>query len=116
MSVLIKGMEMPKNCAVCRLEKDLFGRAICFGYEDGRALHKDDLPPVGNEERRPDWCPLVPVPPHGRLIDADDFDKRIRLAGGMCEEELTEDFKDGIQTVLAMMKTQPTIIPAEECE
>ena len=56
------------------------------------------------------------LPPHGRLIDADDFDERIRQAGGMCEEELTEDFKDGVQTVLAMLKTQTTIIPAEEGE
>lgn len=50
---------------------------------------------------------------HGRLIDADEFDERIRQAGGMCEEEMTEDFKDGVQTVLAMLKTQTTIIPAE---
>jgi hypothetical protein len=21
--------------------------------------------------KRQDWCPLVPIPPHGRLIDAD---------------------------------------------
>jgi hypothetical protein len=45
----------------------------------------------------------------GRLIDADAFDKRIRLAVGSCEEELTEDFKDGISTVLEMMKTAPTV-------
>jgi rubrerythrin len=45
----------------------------------------------------------------GRLIDADAFDKRIRLAVGSCEEELTEDFKDGISTILEMMKTAPTV-------
>ena len=44
-----------------------------------------------------------------RLIDADAFDKRIRLAVGSCEEELTEDFKDGISTILEMMKTAPTV-------
>lgn len=59
MSVLVKDMEMPKNCAVCRLERDLFGRAVCFGFEDERALHKDDLPPPGSDERRPSWCPLI---------------------------------------------------------
>lgn len=64
-----------------------------------------------------EWADLISkIPPHGRLIDADDFDERIRQAGGMCEEELTEDFKDGVQTVLAMLKTQTTIIPAEEGE
>lgn len=83
MGIYIKGMEMPKNCAVCRLERDLFGRVVCFGFEDGRALYKDDLPPVGSDERRPSWCPLIEIPiPHGRLIDADKpialTDSRVR--------------------------------------
>lgn len=45
----------------------------------------------------------------GRVIDADAFDERVRLDVGLCEEELTEDFKDGISTVLEMMKTAPTV-------
>lgn len=44
-----------------------------------------------------------------RVIDADAFDERVRVAGGMSEEELTEDFKDGVQTVLYMLSKQPTI-------
>lgn len=53
-----------------------------------------------------------------RLIDADAFDKRIRLDVGSCEEELTEDFKDGISTVLEMMKTAPTVdaVPVVRCK
>lgn len=47
MSVLIKDMEMPKNCHECPL---LYVTSLCDGLKD---------------------CPLVPVPPHGRLIDAD---------------------------------------------
>lgn len=50
MSVLIKGMEMPENCKDCRFH----GRGFCF---------LADLKDNGN-------CPLVEVPPHGRLIDA----------------------------------------------
>ena len=46
-----------------------------------------------------------------RLIDADAFDERVRVAGGMSEEELTEDFKDGVQVVLYMLSNQPTIQP-----
>ena len=38
-----------------------------------------------------------------RAIDADAFDERVRAAGGMSEEELTEDFKDGVQAVLYML-------------
>ena len=109
MSILIKGMEMPKNCAVCRLEKDLFGRAICFGYEDGRALHKDDLPPVGNEERRPDWCPLVPVPKHGRLIDADALKNSLAFA-----ESTARWAVPALRAVLMVIDEMPTIIESED--
>ena len=54
----------------------------------------------------------------GRLIDADAFDERVRLDVGLCEEELTEDFKDGISTVLEMMKTAPAVdaVPVVRCK
>ncbi len=52
MSVIVKNMEMPKNCTGC---------PICCGLP---YQHRDD------KGRRPD-CPLVELPPHGRLIDAD---------------------------------------------
>ena len=58
MSVLIKGMEMPKRCGECPLS--LYPHSPC--WENGGAL---------DWENRPNWCPLVFVPPHGRLIDAD---------------------------------------------
>lgn len=46
-----------------------------------------------------------------RLIDADAFDERVRVAGGMSEDELTDDFKDGVQAVLYLLSNQPTITP-----
>ena len=65
-SVLIKGMEMPKNCDDCFF----IGR----GYPDWCSLPQI---PNGEDEiydtkKRPDWCPLVELPEkHGRLVDAD---------------------------------------------
>ena len=57
----------------------------------------------------------TPLPKeHGRLIDADEFDSRIRAAGGMAEEELTEDFKDGVLTVLDVLKMQKAVIEADK--
>ena len=106
MSVLIKGMEMPALCQEC----DLYIEGACYvkGYRDYRSIM---------DMSKPDDCPLIEVPtPHGRLIDADAFDERVRVAGGMSEEELTEDFKDGVQTVLYMLSKQPTIIEAEGSE
>ena len=43
-----------------------------------------------------------------RYVNAEAFDERVRVAVGFVEEELSEDFKDGILKVLAMLKTQPT--------
>lgn len=52
MSVLIKDMEMPTSCCDCFLRKDC-NEIIIWS------------------KRRPKKCPLVEVPSHGRLIDAD---------------------------------------------
>ena len=54
MSVLIKGMDMPKNCRKCRIECDEWHHI------------------ANTEEGRSPTCPLVEVPtPHGDLIDRD---------------------------------------------
>ena len=54
MSVLVKGMEMPTSCAECFVK-----------FCKGRAQNKRLMVQRGAN------CPLVPVPPHGRLIDVD---------------------------------------------
>ena len=61
MSVLIRGMKMPESCYRCPMANDDF--YLCGATE--KYLEND------SEERRPDWCPLVELPPHGRLVDAD---------------------------------------------
>ena len=95
MSVLIKGMEMPQGNSTINV----------LIYADG-TVYTGHV----NDSR----YSAVSVPtPHGRLKDADAFDERVRVAGGMSEEELTEDFKDGVQTVLYMLSKQMTIIEAE---
>ena len=65
MSVLIKGMEMPKSCDDCKLKEATASWWIC------------DITSNMNEseyyaDKRPSNCPLIEIPtPHGRLIDAD---------------------------------------------
>jgi hypothetical protein len=59
-------------------------------------------------ERHPD-CPLVPVPPHGRLIDADALLKK-------CEFVCTDDDVDVRAVRYSVIEDAPTIIPAEEGE
>ncbi len=64
MSVLIKGMEMPKYCYICPAY-DYIRSTCCVLHTEVKNLN----------DKRYKYCPLVEVPtPHGRLIDADDLD------------------------------------------
>ena len=44
-------------------------------------------------------------------ISRKHFDSRVRAAGGMVEEDLTDDFKDGVLAALDMLKTEPSVTP-----
>lgn len=58
MSVVVMGMEMPKDCWNCVVSS--------FGCCNVTGRIWDTL------AKRPDWCPLVELPEkHGRLIDGD---------------------------------------------
>ncbi len=65
MSVLIKGIKMPKDCSQCgACNEDGDGINYC-GYDyDVRTVKLFT-------GQRPTWCPAVNVPTYGRLIDAD---------------------------------------------
>ena len=91
MSILIKGMEMPKNCYHCWLGHK------CPKYE---SLLWNEI----GKERKAD-CPLVPVPPHGRLIDADALRKEVKKHATPSDA-----------WVFSLIRTAPTIIEAEEGE
>ena len=55
-----------------------------------------------------DDCPLVPVPPHGRLIESKAF---LKVA------HETDDFSlDELAHLAVLVAATPTIIPAEEGE
>ena len=58
MSIYIPGMKMPKNCIDCA-----FGWNGWCHRINSRAFVEVDM-------RRHD-CPLIEIPPHGRLIDGD---------------------------------------------
>ena len=62
MSVLIKGMEMPKDCIKCPLCLFADGHWKCIA--DGS--HAD----FGGT-CRPQNCPLIELPDHGDLVDID---------------------------------------------
>ena len=92
MSVLVKGMDMPRHCGECGIDWCY----ICRRAET----------PI---ETRPSDCPLVEVPtPHGDLIDRDS------LRDNNCD---AFEIKGADGTILAMdvsiIDDAPTIIPAD---
>ena len=74
MSVLIKGIEIPKNCLECMFRMSYWKRALTpsgeiFTY--GCMLNGKEINIL---EKRCKDCPIVEIPtPHGRLIDADEL-------------------------------------------
>ena len=115
MSVLIKGMEMPtgNHEIIIRIQSD--GRVL------DQYGHRFNLEPFA-----------VPIPPHGRLIDADAFisQKREQICKncdrrrGMKDGKLTKRFvytigdapcrACGIGDMLDYVDDAPAILPAEE--
>ena len=68
----IEGMDMPKNCIYCPVAHwnkldEITGCEITIGK---KYVDKEDSD-YWNSSNRPKWCPLVEIPKHGRLIDAD---------------------------------------------
>lgn len=106
MSVLIKGGQMPKYCGECdgcRFD-NLNVEYRCFAT--GEFLGELDI----NKERGKS-CPLVEIPPHGRLIDAD---KLVRYM-----EERQKRLNDNealweLSVVDTFLLDAPTVIESEE--
>ena len=97
MSVIIKGMEMPKACGLCPFD-DCGYCTRAKRYSGGSATH-----------RRASFCPLAELPEkHGRLVDADAL---IAKYGDWYTEEGTEE--GFIGTIEALLKDAPTVIEAE---
>ena len=96
MSILIKGMDMPKTCCDCNFN-------IAGWCTADLASERIEFP------GRPDWCPLVEVPKHGRLIDVDEFVKYVEL-----EYDTREISHPNWIKFRVWCGDQPTIIEAEE--
>lgn len=97
MSVIVKGMKMPKNCIECVAQ---FG-GICF-VAPAEVDDTQVAPTVDEayEKGKPEWCPLVEIPtPHGRLIDADAYKRYL-------DKEWIPANHDAIDA-------QPTVIESE---
>lgn len=61
---------------------------------------------------KPDWCPLVEVPTHGRLIDADKLYKKVKTECNPYGKP-SISYVDGL-IVLDLIDDAPTVIEASE--
>ena len=96
--IYIPGMEMPKTWRDCMFSN---GAAQC-------KLDNMELCGLCYRQR----CPLIHVPPHGRLIDADGLT-------GLCD--IMADKFDGVgESIWNQFRTTvewtPTVLPAEDGE
>lgn len=117
MSILIKGMKMPPSCFLCKLSFMSGERLFCSAMKNEEVLRS----------KIDSNCPLVELPPHGRLVDADEISKhkyatippyRKEYSDGKpkSEDEVIA-FKFGWNDAIdAIVANAPTIIEAEEGE
>lgn len=91
MSIIIKGLEMPKENAICIVI-----------FPDGKVTSQFGVPHLGT---------AVPVPPHGRLGDLDALYWRIKAECNPYGAP-TISYDDGLK-VLNIISSTPPIIPAE---
>ena len=108
MSILIKGMEMPKSCFMCPFSE------INDADTDLCSITGElyDSTPFKPEFRRSD-CPLIEIPPHGRLIDADAMERNMSdtVQGNIRGYPYSDTIWD---MAFKWIDHQPTIIPADK--
>ena len=111
MSILIKGMEMPKCCAECEWHEYYGG-----DYDWVHACRRTGTMPIENAEtERANDCPIIEVPtPHGRLIDADFEEHHYTSMTTNPTPDVTEQDKHNSLVIVRALQMAKTIIEAEE--
>lgn len=103
MSVLIKGMKKPEECYCCpcsTINMDgRWGKCNLLGRDYAGDPHK-----IYND------CPLVEIPPHGRLIDGDKLENTLSGLGDRAYRRT----KGTIMDAQKFLSYAPIVIEAEE--
>ena len=113
MSMLIKGMKMPKSCEECRFcDNDamcvILGEDLFDHVQAEVSAHLRFLP----DDWKCDACPLVEIPKHGRLIDADEMELTMNdtVQGNIRGYPYSDTLWD---LAFCWIDNQPTIIEAD---
>lgn len=97
MSVLIKGMKMPESCCCCTFFEELEDDSVCTVCHARK--HNNSLDNV-SIFKRADWCPLVEIKPHGRLIDADALKQKKKHSNEFAENVISVAEIDWMPTII----------------
>lgn len=114
MSIIIKGMEMPTNCADCPLNYDQMACGVTGTrwWSDSMVIMNFD----SDKERMPN-CPLIEVPtPHGRLIDGDFEEQHYTSMTTNPTPDVTEQDKQNSLIIIEALRMAKTVIEAEGTE
>lgn len=107
MSVLIRGMKMPSCCDDCWALDEYGDYPVCRITEEQRGYY------FRIREERMDRCPLISVPPHGRLIDVDALEC---MEFETCHTDDWYQIRERIRGenfIRRIVNNAPTIIEAE---
>lgn len=116
MSILIKGMEMPKNCYDCNFAVD--GTCVAMQPISTRNWR---------EKETTNFCPLIPIPDHGDLIEKTPIidaltvsEKSISVIqrGAEAREDIRycQGVMIGYANSILALDNAPIVIPAERRE
>lgn len=107
MSIIILGMKMPKNCITCPFMVSRENDDCILQSLEANA-HAESW------EQLREGCPLIELPPHGRLIDADKLERMFADIdnapySGFDGEDPFYSADDAVQII----RLAPTILPAD---
>ena len=107
--IYISCMEMPENCQECFCLNDeyFFCQAVGRKPKDENIL-----------QRRPDWCPIIFVPDHGRLVDGDELKYRMLLYydfSWQLSEEISDFFCNTPTVIQADMPDDCMVTETKHC-
>lgn len=116
MKLYVEERDMPPNCAECKAEGhyensygDEYGFFCPFGYKAYTSGTRDT--------KRLDNCPLIPVPPHGGLINRDEMFVEFVIEGQKSTRyKVGEKWELNGEEIRRVIQRLPAVIPAEEGE
>lgn len=104
MGVYIPNVKFPQNCDECDLLYDCCACGVTHKRMDFETMDRVRNP----------HCPLVPVPPHGRLIDADALISNFEFTMKHCT--IKGHTAQRYREMIVELSVAPTIIPANPAE